>query len=58
VCPHHQKLVAGLHEAGCEATVMHICGQAQPIVADVAGTGCDVMDVDCRVRLSHQRGHA
>lgn len=49
VCPHHQKLVAGLHEAGCEATVMHICGQAQPIVADVTGTGSDVMDIDYQV---------
>ena len=46
---HHVRLVQGLHEAGCRSAIMHICGRALPIVADVAATGSDVMDIDCQV---------
>jgi uroporphyrinogen decarboxylase len=46
---HHERLVSGLHQAGCRTTVMHICGQALPIVGDVASTGTDVMDIDWQV---------
>lgn len=49
VAARHRTLVAGLHAAGFEATVMHICGRALPIVPDVAATGCDVMDIDAQV---------
>lgn len=46
---HHCRLIEGLHQVGCEATIMHICGRAQTIVADVAAAGADVMDIDHQV---------
>ena len=49
ILPHHTALIAALHAAGAEATVMHICGRALPIVGDVAAAGCDVMDIDSQV---------
>ncbi|NLD73582.1 MAG: hypothetical protein GX649_12810 [Chloroflexi bacterium] len=49
ILPYHGALITALHAAGAEATVMHICGRALPIVGDVAATGCDVMDIDSQV---------
>ena len=46
---HHRALIAGLGQAGCVETILHICGRAQPIVADVASTGATIMDIDCQV---------
>lgn len=46
---HHRRLVEGLHEAGCETTIMHICGQTRAIISDVASTNTDVMDIDHQV---------
>ncbi len=46
---HQARLVQALHAAGAEATVMHVCGHALPLVADIAATGCDVMDIDSAV---------
>lgn len=46
---HHERLVAALHDAGIETTVMHICGRSLPVVGDIASTGCDVMDIDAQV---------
>lgn len=49
VADHQRQLVEGLHAAGCETTIMHICGQTEPIIPDVAATGTDVMDIDWQV---------
>lgn len=49
--PHHARLIQGLKEQCCEASLVHICGQALPIVADVAAAGAAVMDVDWQVDL-------
>jgi len=49
VLAYHSRLVGALHEAGEVTTIMHICGHALPLVSDVAGIGCDVMDIDSQV---------
>ena len=46
---HHCELIEGLHKVGCETIIMHICGRAQVIVADVAVAGADIMDIDHQV---------
>lgn len=49
VAAHQRRLVEGLHAAGCEATILHICGRTESIIPDVAATGTDVMDIDWQV---------
>ena len=54
VLPWEQKLIAGIHEAG--GTVkLHVCGDIRGIVAAMADTGADVIDVDWMVPLAEAR---
>ena len=49
-----RKLVAGIHEAGA-AVKLHICGNIRDIIAEMATTGADILDVDWMVPLGHAR---
>ena len=54
VLPLEQRLIAAIHEAG--ATVkLHICGNINAILADVAKTGADVIDLDWMVPIAAAR---
>jgi MtaA/CmuA family methyltransferase len=54
VLPWQQKLFAAIHEAG--ATVkLHICGNINKIIADMAQSGADVIDADWMVPLEEAR---
>jgi len=54
VLPWEQKLIAGIHQAGALAK-LHICGNIKDIVAEMAATGADVIDVDWMVPLDEAR---
>jgi len=48
--PHERRLVAAIHEAGALAR-LHICGDTQHLLADMASTGADIIDLDWMVSL-------
>ena len=54
VLPWEQRLIADIHQAGAAAK-LHICGDISDIVADMAKTGADVIDVDWMVPLAEAR---
>jgi len=49
-----QKLIAGIHQAGAMVK-LHICGNINAIIADVAKTGADVIDLDWMVPIAAAR---
>ena len=49
-----RKLISGIHEAGA-AVKLHICGNIRDIIAEMATTGADIIDVDWMVPLDHAR---
>lgn len=54
ILPWHQRLFAGIHEAG-SAVRLHICGNIRDIVGMLPSTGADVIDVDWMVDLRAAR---
>ena len=54
VLPLEQKLIAGIHEAG-GAVKLHICGNTNSLVEDMARSGADIIDLDWMVPLAEGR---
>ena len=54
VLPWEQRLIQGIHEAG-GLVKLHICGNTGGILAHVAQTGADIIDVDWMVPLADAR---
>lgn len=50
--PYEQQLIAGLKAATGELVSLHICGDATPILADMATSGADVLEIDHQVDLA------
>ncbi len=50
--PFEQRLVAGLKQATPKPVSLHICGAAQPILADMARSGADMLEIDQKVDLA------
>ena len=51
VLPFEQRLIARLKAAARKPVSLHICGRALPILADMAGSGADVLEIDHGVDL-------
>jgi len=51
---HQKRLFAAIHETGA-AVKLHICGNIASIIADMAESGADVIDVDWMVPLKTAR---
>jgi MtaA/CmuA family methyltransferase len=51
----HGQLIAGLHAASSALTLLHICGDTRPILADIASTGVDIIDIDWQVSVKAAR---
>jgi MtaA/CmuA family methyltransferase len=49
--PFEKRLVAGLKSATRKPVSLHICGDALPILGDMATTGADVLEIDHKVDL-------
>jgi len=54
VLPWEKRLFAGIHEAG-GLIKLHICGNINDILADVATSGADVIDLDWMVPVGRSR---
>ncbi|MCX6903666.1 MAG: uroporphyrinogen decarboxylase family protein [Verrucomicrobia bacterium] len=50
--PFEQRLIAGLKSAAQPPVSLHICGDALPLLADMAASGADVLEIDHRVDLA------
>jgi uroporphyrinogen decarboxylase len=48
--PYEQRIFAAIHEMGALAR-LHICGNTSKIVADMVGSGADIIDLDWMVDL-------
>lgn len=44
--PFERRLIAGLKAGAAAPVSLHICGDATPILADMASTGADVLEID------------
>ncbi|HOW72351.1 MAG TPA: uroporphyrinogen decarboxylase family protein [Phycisphaerae bacterium] len=51
--PYERRLIAGLKSATGKPVSLHICGDATPILADMAASGADVLEIDHRVDLAN-----
>jgi MtaA/CmuA family methyltransferase len=51
VLPFEQRLIAGLRAETRKPVSLHICGNALPILADMARSGADVLEIDHRTNL-------
>jgi len=49
--PYEQQLIAGLKAATGKPVTLHICGDARPILADMARSGADGLEIDHRTDL-------
>jgi len=49
--PYEQRIFAAIHEMGALAR-LHICGDTSHILADMAETGADIIDVDWMVDMA------
>ncbi len=49
--PFEQRLIAGLKAATGKPVSLHICGDAEPILADMARSGADGLEIDHRTDL-------
>jgi uroporphyrinogen decarboxylase len=54
----HAEMVRRLHEDGAGTVIMHVCGDTRPIIADLAATGADMLDLDTAVPLDEARALA
>jgi uroporphyrinogen-III decarboxylase len=50
--PFEQRLIAGLQAATGKPVSLHICGDAQSILADMAQSGADILEIDYRTDLA------
>jgi MtaA/CmuA family methyltransferase len=50
--PAEQRLIAGLKAQGSPPVSLHICGNATPILADMALSGADVLELDHQVDMA------
>lgn len=51
--PFEKRLIAGLKSATGKPVSLHICGDGTPILADMALSGANVLEVDHKVDLAH-----
>ncbi len=51
--PFEKRLIAGLKSATGKSVSLHICGDGTPILADMALSGANVLEVDHKVDLAH-----
>ncbi|MBP7936418.1 MAG: uroporphyrinogen decarboxylase family protein [Phycisphaerae bacterium] len=51
--PYERRLIARLKSATGKPVSLHICGDATPILADMAASGADVLEIDHRVDLAN-----
>ena len=49
--PFEKRLIAGLKSATGQPVSLHICGDGTPILADMASSGADVLEIDHKVDL-------
>jgi uroporphyrinogen decarboxylase len=49
--PFERRLIAGLKQTTERPVSLHICGNALPILADMASSGADVLEIDQKVDL-------
>jgi MtaA/CmuA family methyltransferase len=54
VLPYEKQVIDAVHDAGA-LVKLHICGNTNQIMADMARTGADVIDVDWMVPLAEAR---
>jgi len=54
VLPREQKIVSAIHEAGALAR-LHVCGNTNDILAPMAKTGCEIIDLDYPVVIEDVR---
>jgi MtaA/CmuA family methyltransferase len=50
--PFERRLVAGLKSSARCPVSLHICGNALPLLPDMAGSGADVLEIDHKVDLA------
>ena len=50
--PFERRLIAGLKSATHKPVSLHICGNATPMLADMATSGADVLEIDSKVDLA------
>jgi uroporphyrinogen decarboxylase len=50
--PYEQLLISGLQGETHKPVSLHICGDSTPILADMARTGADILEIDHKVDLS------
>jgi MtaA/CmuA family methyltransferase len=50
--PFERRLIAGLKAATDKPVSLHICGNAGPILADMARSGADLLEIDYRTDLA------
>jgi uroporphyrinogen decarboxylase len=51
VLPFEKRLIAALKSSTRRSVSLHICGNATPILADMASSGADVLEIDHKVDL-------
>ena len=51
--PFEKRLIAGLKSVTGKPVSLHICGDGTPILADMALSGANVLEVDHKVNLAH-----
>ncbi len=50
--PFEKRLIAGLKSATGKPVSLHICGDGTPILADMASSGADVLEIDHKVDMA------
>jgi MtaA/CmuA family methyltransferase len=50
--PYERRLIAGLHASTQKPVSLHICGNPTAILADMASSGADVLELDHQVNLA------
>lgn len=50
--PFQRRLIAGLKSATRKPLSLHVCGDATPLLADMATSSADVLEIDHRVNLA------
>ena len=50
--PFERRLIAGIKSGRAQPMSLHICGNARPILADMAATGADVLEIDHQVDVA------
>jgi uroporphyrinogen decarboxylase len=51
VLPRQQYLISTMKGYGMKWSLIHICGNIYPILKDLAKTGADCVDIDCKVDM-------